>query len=467
MDDLQLILFELGVAVTMLAWGLVQWLLIQKRIYAFIAITLGFFVAKLLTHSAVLTHLFGLNTAQNNALLVLFGIGYGINGLYMLHLLLVDTHRQTERQPVFQLAYAVCLLLGFASLFLPSTEVQMVATVVLLILLAVLSRDFGLSSQQQPPQSHIHTLQWAIYGLVSVSFVVHAAHVLLPTEVMFNEPLAHAVFAACWTVTGVLIIGLLTLLDRHTYAQRCADATDAMQLAANENKRRMNQQRFLSMLMHEIRTPLSVVKIGTDALAEDAPDGKRVWANRINIAIDNITQVIENCVQAEKHEEGLIQPDITQFMLELELADIASEYVTSHPELASRIQVAMDAEGRHWLETDKHYLRSIMLNLLSNALKYSPPFTPIYLRIYQMRQKNQHVMRFEIENEMGKAGLPDPHMVFQRYYRAESAKKFAGTGLGLWLSQTMARQIGTLIHMKIHSNNNVMFHFTLPLTRHQ
>jgi signal transduction histidine kinase len=467
MDDLQLTWFELGAAGTMLAWGLVQWLLIQKRIYAFIAITLGFFVAKLLTHSAVLTNLFGLSTAQNNALLVLFGIGYGINGLYMLHLLLVDSDTRTERQPVYRLAYAVCLLLGFASLFLPSTEVQMVATVVLLILIAILSRDFGLSSQHSPSERHIHGLQWGIYGLVSVSFIVHAAHVLMPSVVALNEPLAHAVFTACWTVTGVLIIGLLTLLDRHIYAQRCADASDAMQLAADENKRRMNQQRFLSMLMHEIRTPLSVVKIGTDALAEDVPDGKRVWANRINVAIDNITQVVENCVQAEKHEEGLIQPDISQFMVELELADIASEYVTAHPELASRIQVAMDAEGRHWLETDKHYLRSIMLNLLSNALKYSPPFTPIYLRIYRTRQKNQHVMRFEIENEIGKAGLPDPHMVFQRYYRAESAKKFAGTGLGLWLSQTMARQIGTLIQMKIPSNNTVMFHFTLPLTRHQ
>jgi signal transduction histidine kinase len=467
MDDLQLTWFELGAAGTMLAWGLVQWLLIQKRIYAFIAITLGFFVAKQLTHSAVLTNLFGLSTAQNNALLVLFGIGYGINGLYMLHLLLVDSDTRTERQPVYRLAYAVCLLLGFASLFLPSTEVQMVATVVLLILIAILSRDFGLSSQHSPSERHIHGLQWGIYGLVSVSFIVHAAHVLMPSVVALNEPLAHAVFTACWTVTGVLIIGLLTLLDRHIYAQRCADASDAMQLAADENKRRMNQQRFLSMLMHEIRTPLSVVKIGTDALAEDVPDGKRVWANRINVAIDNITQVVENCVQAEKHEEGLIQPDISQFMVELELADIASEYVSAHPELASRIQVAMDAEGRHWLETDKHYLRSIMLNLLSNALKYSPPFTPIYLRIYRTRQKNQHVMRFEIENEIGKAGLPDPHMVFQRYYRAESAKKFAGTGLGLWLSQTMARQIGTLIQMKIPSNNTVMFHFTLPLTRHQ
>jgi len=221
------------------------------------------------------------------------------------------------------------------------------------------------------------------------------------------------------------------------------------------------------MLMHEIRTPLSVVKIGSDALARDTPGNKNVWAERINVAIDNITQVIENCVQAEKHEEGLIQPNITQFMVELELADIASEFVTAHPELASRIQVAMDAEGRHWLQTDKHYLRSIMLNLLSNALKYSPPFTSIYLRIYRMRQQNQNVMCFEIENEIGKAGVPDQNMVFQRYYRSESAKKFAGTGLGLWLSQTMAQQIGTVIHMKIHPNNTVLFHFTLPLLAHR
>lgn len=465
MDDLQLTFFELGVAATMLAWSLVQWLLIQKRIYAFIAITLGFFVAKLLTHSAVLAQWFGLSPAQNSSLLVLFGIGYGINGLYMLHLLLVNAHPPLPRHTVFQLAYAVCLLLGFASLFLPSAQVRVAATVVLLLLLAMLSRDFGLSTQRHPSERRISQWQWSIYSLVSVSFVVHAAHVLLPSEVVFNEPLAHAVFAGCWILTGVLVIGLLTLLDRHTYAQRCADASDAKQLAANENKLRLNQQRFLSMLMHEIRTPLSVVKIGTDALAQDAHDKKKIWTSRINVAIDNITQVIENCVQAEKHEEGLIQPDITQFMVELELADIASEYVTAHPELASRIQVAMDAEGRHWLETDKHYLRSIMLNLLSNALKYSPPFTPIYLRIYRKRQKNAYVMCFEIENEIGKAGAPDPHMVFQRYYRSESAKKMAGTGLGLWLSQTMAQQIGTQIHMKIHPNNTVLFHFTLPLIR--
>jgi len=176
MDDLQLTLFELGVAVTMLAWGLVQWLVIQNRIYAFIAITLGFFIAKLLTHSSVLAKCFGLSHAQNTALLVLFGIGYGINGLYMLHLLLVDASKQLQRQQVFHFAYALCLLLGFASLFFPSAQVQVAATVVLSVLMAILCRDFGLSTQLHSARAHIPRLQWSIFSLVSVSFVVHAAN---------------------------------------------------------------------------------------------------------------------------------------------------------------------------------------------------------------------------------------------------------------------------------------------------
>lgn len=466
MGDLSLTFFELGTATAMMAWGLVQWRLIQKRVYAFIAITLGFFAAKLLTHHGLMGDALALSATQNQALRVLFGIGFGINSLYMVYLLLVDADTAQKRRRVFQFAYVICFGLGLASLFVQGSATQTFSVLVLSVLMAILSRDFGLSAEQNTLGRAVHTLQWGIYGLFSVSFVVHAAHLLLPSVVVFNEPLVHVVFAVTWITTGVLTMALLSLRDRHSYAQRCADASDAMQRADDENKRRLNQQRFLSMLVHEIRTPLSVLKIGTDTLIQTSPDQKGIWADRINVAIDNITQVIENCVQAEKHEEGLVQPQRTTFMVELELADIASEFATAQPELASRIQLAMDAQGRHWLHTDKHYLRSIMLNLLGNALKYSPPFTPIHLRVYKTREKNQPVMRFEIENDIGKAGAPDPRMVFQRYYRAEGAKKFAGTGLGLWLSQTMARQIGTQLQMRLHSNQTVLFAFSLPIVQH-
>jgi signal transduction histidine kinase len=108
----------------------------------------------------------------------------------------------------------------------------------------------------------------------------------------------------------------------------------------------------------------------------------------------------------------------------------------------------------------------MLLNLLSNAVKYSPPFTTIYLRIYKLKERIPTMMHFEIENEIGKAGAPDQTQVFQRYYRAETAKKYAGTGLGLWLSQVMAQQLGTRIEMELTPHQTIRFYFALPVTQH-
>ena len=76
------------------------------------------------------------------------------------------------------------------------------------------------------------------------------------------------------------------------------------------------------------------------------------------------------------------------------------------------------------------------------------------------------MMHFEIENDIGKAGTPDQALVFQRYYRAETAKKYAGTGLGLWLSQIMAQQLGARINMELTTHQTIRFHFAIPVTQH-
>jgi K+-sensing histidine kinase KdpD len=86
------------------------------------------------------------------------------------------------------------------------------------------------------------------------------------------------------------------------------------------------------------------------------------------------------------------------------------------------------------------------------------------VRLLHIGDGNPKSILFEVENSLGKVEPPDPSQIFQRYYRAESAKKFAGTGLGLWLSQTLAQQIGSRLNMKMTEQKNIVFFFNLEVS---
>jgi K+-sensing histidine kinase KdpD len=83
--------------------------------------------------------------------------------------------------------------------------------------------------------------------------------------------------------------------------------------------------------------------------------------------------------------------------------------------------------------------------------------------LHEHRQAKGTIL-LQVENSLGKVESPDPDQLFQRYYRSESAKKFAGTGLGLWLSQTLAHQIGSRIGMKTTEQQSIIFFFSLQAT---
>ncbi len=464
----QLKMFQLGVAATLLVWSLVQWVLSHKRLYGVISFTLLFFLGRLLTQSEQLADYLHLNTKQNHLLMLLFSVGYAMNALYLLHLLLTDPDKQAQRRNIFYAAYAAAIAAGIAIVVMPAGNAIPAAVGLFFAILAMIAGDFFESLKNTSIPASVLRMRWIVLGVALSIFIFNFLCAFGLSGLIAKHQLVYGTFELLWLLSAFLIIHLITLTDRYTFEQRCTEANDAKKLAAHENQLRMHQQRFLSMLMHEIRTPLSVIKISTDMIIQDVAEinEKKIWIDRIDVAIDNITQVIENCVQAEKHEEGLIKPQITRFLVEHELADMSSQYAAANAEYASRIEVAMDPSDRNWLETDKHYLRSMLLNLLSNAVKYSPPFTTIYLRIYKLKERIPTMMHFEIENEIGKAGAPDQTQVFQRYYRAETAKKYAGTGLGLWLSQVMAQQLGTRIEMELTPHQTIRFYFALPVTQH-
>ena len=367
---------------------------------------------------------------------------------------------------MFYLIFASALVIAVLSAFTDRQIITGIAISILVALVVVIFYDFIKTAIKKEDTKPVFMLKLLILLVLAITFTVNLFTFIFSSVHIFHEFKAYNLPFFAFIVSGILIIHMVTILDQDISAKHSLDATNALKIAADETALRQNQQRFLSMLMHEIRTPLSVIKIGADAItkANHPQEQKNIWTQRIDTAIDNIAQVIDNCVQAEKQESGLIQPSIQKYAIKSETESLYRQYLSANSELETRIKFEINVQDSTSVTTDINYVRSILLNLISNAYKYSPPFSIILVRLLKVGDENPKSILFEVENSLGKAEPPDPSQIFQRYYRAESAKKFAGTGLGLWLSQTLAQQIGSHLKMKMTEQKNIVFFFNLEIS---
>ena len=458
---------QLGAAFTLLLWATIRFIHVKKKIYFFSVLTLVFSIARVLvTQPNAFTVDLNLTAAQIYLLLPFLNLGTMVNGLFTIHLATSSEKIQEQRKYLFYLIFASALVIAVLSPFTDRQLIAGIAISILVSLVIVIFYDFIKTAIKKEDAKPVFMLKLLILLVLAITFTVNLFTFIFSSVHIFHEFKAYNLPFFAFIVSGILIIHMVTILDQDISAKHSLDATNALKMAADETALRQNQQRFLSMLMHEIRTPLSVIKIGADAItkANHPQEQKNIWTQRIDTAIDNIAQVIDNCVQAEKQESGLIQPSIQKYAIKSETESLYRQYLSANSELETRIKFEIDVQDSTSVTTDINYVRSILLNLISNAYKYSPPFSTILVRLLNVGDENPKSILFEVENSLGKVEPPDPSQIFQRYYRAESAKKFAGTGLGLWLSQTLAQQIGSRLNMKMTEQKNIVFFFSLEIS---
>ena len=463
----QVTTLQLSAACTLLLWAAIRFVHIRKKIYFFSLVTLIFSIARLLiTQPNAFVADFNLTSAQIYLLMPFLNLGTMVNGLFTVHLATASEKTQDQRRSLFYLVFGSTLVIAILSLFTDRKLITGIAISILVTLVFIIVYDFIKSAKNKDDPKLIFVLRFLILMVLAVTFAINLSSFIFSDVILFQEIRLYNLPFFAFIVSGALIIHLVTILDQNTSNKYSLDAINALKVAADETALRQNQQRFLSMLMHEIRTPLSVIKIGADAItkANHPQDQKNIWTQRIDTAIDNIAQVIDNCVQAEKQESGLIQPSIQKYVMKNEIESLYKQYLSANSELETRIKFELDVNDSTTVITDINYVRSILLNLISNAYKYSQPFSTIFVRLRTLKGSNKNSIVFEVENSLGKLEPPDPDQIFQRYYRSEPAKKFAGTGLGLWLSQTLAQQIDSCIGMKITEQKNIVFFFSLEIS---
>ncbi|MDE1891616.1 MAG: hypothetical protein KGI88_01795 [Betaproteobacteria bacterium] len=281
---------------------------------------------------------------------------------------------------------------------------------------------------------------------IATVYALLGSGVLLTAAPIFGLEIGHF-----WTVVSDIFTGFFTTLlllklvyDRNRQTQ-IKDQAIAFQ--REKEKWAHNQQKqLLSMLVHEIKSPLSVLKLAVDRQLKGSDIGN--YANR---AIDNIDELINRFVEFDRLDEISITVRKDRFDIGELIQDIINK--TSKRERFSEIK------NQHYeVFSDVAIVKVILQNLVENALKYSPDNSTISLLLHFVNDK----MYFSISNKVGIAGAPDPSLVFSKYYRNPKASRVTGTGLGLYLVYSLVKLLNGSITYKNSHEDLVEFELWIP-----
>jgi signal transduction histidine kinase len=293
----------------------------------------------------------------------------------------------------------------------------------------------------------------------------------LPTSGDFYQPLIEA-FNGDNLKTASLLILLRPLLSlmfltlavwnlENLRSERISSLKSELNITKSnlesESSRLSLQKKFTAMLTHELKNPLmaSQMALGSirDRLGDEDPSIPRV--DSIQHSLQEIDSIIERCAEIDKYEQGYIPLVMEKFPL----GDLVCIMKASHP--SERIYTIVRGTDENLVfRSDLYYIKSILNNLLTNALKYSVAESLVELKIEYKRSTFNNELLFSVSNEVTDDAKMDSTRVFDRYYRSESAKQQSGAGLGLWLAQSMAHALGSDIKLKT-DRQFVRFEFSI------
>lgn len=219
---------------------------------------------------------------------------------------------------------------------------------------------------------------------------------------------------------------------------------------------------FINIASHQLRAPLTNLKWGTNAIeTNNLTKEQNENIEIIKINIDRMIKLVSDLLTVSRIEQK-------RFYLKKEfffLKDIINESIVENKFYikAKEIEIIREEENIQQIFGDSFQMRTVIDNLLNNAIKYSSSKTSVRIKL---SQKNKNIL-FEISNQG--IGIPelDQKLIFQKLFRAKNVLRTEteGTGLGLFISKSIIKQMGGEIGFKSKENQETTFWFTLPLKK--
>lgn len=443
--------FLIGVCV----WGLVNWLIRREAIY-------GLFVFRQLYWLLFFFAFFGLFRFIIGDHVSLAGRGF-IYVFLAVTVVTVTAYFDLKLLSGFGAASPLQTLLG-AALFLPAVSVMLLLSgrpgtalhintfIVNLILILTCLLAF---SVRDPERERYGSLAiWIIRaGFVLMTVVIVMPVLMHQNVIQTRLPAVNFIFLNALLSTCILV-ALLSIRARRRdlAAQEALLQVQIKERELNEESlRRAEKEKFLSMLTHELRNPLGVIRLLVDP---KSPGGQMIEKAAVDMA-----GVIERVEQSEKLDGRPMSLEVTRFNLGRFLEELAAD-----KPLAERVRIACCDTSI--VKTDGMLLKSILRNLLDNAVKYSPPGSTVDLVASFQSGDPSAGLVLEVVNKVGDAGLPDRDRLYSKYYRSKRSHHQPGSGLGLFLVANWVNALGGNLVYEVRQDadeqQSVSFKLWLP-----
>ncbi|GAB1372693.1 hypothetical protein MASR1M45_27560 [Candidatus Kapaibacterium sp.] len=223
------------------------------------------------------------------------------------------------------------------------------------------------------------------------------------------------------------------------------------------------KNRFVSMVSHEFRTPLTLIKSSVQMVRKfrDKLTSKEQedYLERIVFSVDNLTDLIENVIFIGKNDAKKLIVNKSDINIEELLKELCELFVVS-----SKDDISFDYQidiATRIIHSDEKILRIVLTNLISNAIKYSGSSDKIILKT-GMKDKEVYIL----VKDFG-IGIPpeEQERIFELFYRAKNVNSVSGTGLGLTVVTESLTKLDGRLELNSKIDEGSEFTIYLPGTK--
>jgi PAS domain S-box-containing protein len=238
------------------------------------------------------------------------------------------------------------------------------------------------------------------------------------------------------------------------YAGSVTDITDIKKLEQQKDF-------FISMASHELKTPITSIKGYVQILMsmhKESPDTfLRNSLATVNKQIGTLTKLITDLLDMSKIKSGNLQLNKEDFSINNMIRETIEEVKHTQPDYT----IVFSPESESVVHADRIRIAQVLINFLTNAIKYSPHFNMVTIRSTVI---NNNVVVSVIDSGIG-ISKHDQERIFQRFYRVEGKdeKTFPGFGIGLFIAAEIIQRHNGKISVESEPGKGSVFSFSLPL----